>query len=100
MNHPPLPDPVSHVAPYQQEWLDSKWEKANQQRQYQASPANPVPPYIPPTRKDSRELNGCEMILVILGGSLIFAGFLLPSAILAGLFCFIVALGLSAYRRT
>lgn len=100
MNYPPLPDPTfPHVAPYPEDWLDVEWEKAHPQGEYQEPPTNLESESAPPTRKHSRELTGCEMILVVLGGSLIFVGFLLPISVLAGLFCFIVALGLSAYRK-
>jgi hypothetical protein len=39
------------------------------------------------------------MVLVILGGILVFVGFLVPVAVLAGLCCFILALVFSAYSK-
>ena len=101
MSPPQRPDPsFRHPALHHQPWLVMPWQKANPQRPYQAPQTDSVPAPVPVTRGHNREWNGCEMTLVILGGILMFVGFLLPLSMLAGLFCFLVAMGLSAHRKT
>ena len=96
----PRPDPsFRRVALDHQEWLDMQWQKAHRPSPFEA-PETDLTPHSPEAAsKPSRELNACEMALVILGGVLMFVGFLMPVAVLPGMFCFILALGFSAYRK-
>ena len=98
MNPPQRPDPSFHHSTlHHLHWLVMPWQKANPRHQYHAT--NPAPPDVPATPEYKRELNGCEMALVIVGGILMFVGFLVPISILAGLFCFLVAIGLSNHWK-
>jgi hypothetical protein len=98
--NPPRPDPsFRRAALDHQEWLDIHWQKAHQPSPFEA-PETDLTPHSPEAAsKLSRELNACEMALVILGGVLMFVGFLMPVAVLPGIFCFILALAFSAYRK-
>ena len=99
MNPLSRPDPsFRSVALNHHEWLDTQWQKAHVESPQQ-SPQTDPPPHAAPVSRHSRELNACEMTLVILGGILMFAGFLVPVSALAGLFCFILALIFSAYGK-
>jgi hypothetical protein len=99
MNSPRPDSSFRRVALDHQEWLDMQWQKAHPQSQFEV-PETDLTPHSPEAAsKRSRELNACEMALVILGGVLMFVGFLVPVAVLPGMFCFILALGFSAYRK-
>ena len=94
------PDPsFRSVALNHHDWLDTQWQKAHTESPHQATEADPAAPNATVISRHSRELNACEMILVILGGILMFVGFLAPMSVLAGLFCFILALVFSAYSK-
>lgn len=98
--NPSHPDPGLHrTALDHNEWLDMQWQKAHQQGSYQGPPTSSEPLESPIHEKHRRELNACEMALVILGGVLMFGGFLVPVSMLAGLACFVLALGFSAYKK-
>ena len=100
MNRPSHPDPGLHrVALDHNEWLDMRWQKAHQQAPYEAPPTSSEPPAPLNHAERRRELNACEMALVIFGGVLMFVGFLVPVSMLAGLMCFVLALGFSAYKK-
>ena len=100
MNRQSHPDPGLHRAALDHnDWLDMQWQKAHQPGPDQASPTNSEPSLSPIEEKHRRELNACEMALVILGGILMFGGFLVPISMLAGLACFVLALGFSAYKK-
>ena len=96
----PRPDPSFHrVALDHQEWLDMQWLKAHLPSPFKAPETDLIPHSPEAASKPSHELNACEMALVILGGVLMFVGFLMPVAVLPGILCFILALGFSAYRK-
>lgn len=96
----PRPDPgLRRVALDHHEWLDRKWQKAPSPF-LNAPEINLTPRPPDPKDRSSRELNACEMALVILGGALMFFGFLVPLAVPAGILCFILAMGFAAHRRT
>ena len=96
----PRPDPsFRRVALDHQDWLDAQWQKAHPPAPFEAPEPDLTPHSPDAASKTSHELNACEMTLVILGGVLMFVGFLMPVAVLPGILCFILALGFSAYRK-
>ena len=97
----PRPDPsLRRVALDDQKWLDMQWQKAYPPSPIEAPEIDLTPRSPEPVSKPSRELNACEMALVILGGALMFFGFLVPVAVLPAIFCLILALGFSAHRKS
>jgi len=100
MNPLSRPDPsFRSVALNHQDWLEAQWQKAHTESPHPAPQSDTAPSHNATISKHSRELNACEMVLVILGGILVFVGFLVPVAVLAGLCCFILALVFSAYSK-
>ena len=97
----PRPDPgLRRVALDQQEWLDTQWQKAHRSSPFEAPEIDLTPRSAEPASQRSHGFNAPEMALVFLGGVLVFAGFLVPIAVLPGLLCFILALGFSLHRKS
>ena len=97
----PRPDPgLRRVAVDHEQWFESQWQKAHQPSAFETPEIDLTPHSAEPSSKSSRGFNGPEMALVVLGGVLVFAGFLMPVAILPGLLCFILALGFSGHRKS
>jgi hypothetical protein len=88
------------VALDHQKWLDMQWQEARPPSPIEAPEIDLAPRSPEPVSHPSRELNACEMALVILGGALMFFGFLVPVAVLPGLLCLILAVGFSAHRKS
>ena len=99
MNQPSRPDPILHrVAVNHNDWLDTQWQQAHR-NEFQAHSSSTLPDDARADAQHPGELNACEMALVILGGVLMFGGFLVPLSMVAGLLCFILALGFSAHKK-
>jgi hypothetical protein len=97
----PRPDPtLRRVALHHHDWLDFEWQKAPPPHPFDPPEIDLAPRPSEPAAKSAPELNACEMVLVILGGALMFFGFLVPVAILPGILCFVLALGFSAHRKS
>jgi hypothetical protein len=97
----PRPDPgLRRVALDRLDWLDTEWQKAHSPRPSASPEIDLTPQPLEPASKAAPEWNASETVLVILGGALMFFGFLVPIALLAGILCFILAMGFSAHRKS